>query len=73
MPPVSVSLDEVRTELRQAREELDAWAHSLASDAKKEKAGHEQAMAQARGAPCASPRRGARSLTPASRERSPRC
>ena len=48
MPPVDVQLDELRTELKHARDELDAWSHGLSGDARKAKHEHEHAMARAR-------------------------
>ena len=46
--PVDVNLEALREELHAAREELDSWTHTLASETKKAKHEHEAAMARAR-------------------------
>ena len=48
--PVHIDLAGLRGELSSARDELEAWAHKLASDAKKDKHAHDLQMERQSGA-----------------------
>ena len=49
--PVHIDLAGLRGELSSARDELEQWAHKLASDAKKDKHAHDLQMEHQSGAP----------------------
>ena len=48
--PVHIDLAGLRVELSSARDELEQWAHKLASDAKKDKHAHDLQMERQSGA-----------------------